>query len=244
MATPKLAISKSGKPSKHAMKMPQSVALAKPTNLLKKQDHALRVPFGNIEMATTSQDASKRKPPSEKSLRVKAMVSATIANSQNAAREITSNTSAQSSLAILIEALSNATPTTRIQAVRDGISNETLTQLATQMGIPNTTLFELIGFPQSSATRLAAKSLPTPKGTSEIVVWMLMLIELVDSVVPTQTQETQAESLFNAYHWTYEFLTSSSPALANATPAEYIDTAEGRDLVKKLVQQMAYGVYA
>jgi Protein of unknown function (DUF2384) len=225
MATPKLAISKSGKPSKHAMKMPQSVALAKPTNLLKKQDHALRVPFGNIEMATTSQDASKRKPPSEKSLRVKAMVSATIANSQNAAREITSNTSAQSSLAILIEALSNATPTTR-------------------MGIPNTTLFELIGFPQSSATRLAAKSLPTPKGTSEIVVWMLMLIELVDSVVPTQTQETQAESLFNAYHWTYEFLTSSSPALANATPAEYIDTAEGRDLVKKLVQQMAYGVYA
>jgi Protein of unknown function (DUF2384) len=141
------------------------------------------------------------------------------------------------------EKVSSATPLFRIEVIRAGVETEMLSKLASQMGISNNALYELIRFPQSSATRLAAKKLPAPQAQTEIAVWIIMLAKLVEGFVEAGANEN-LNGEFNAYSWVYDFLTSNSPALGNVPPAEYLDTAEGRDIAKNLVQQMAYSVYA
>jgi hypothetical protein len=131
----------------------------------------------------------------------------------------------------------------RIDLIRQGVPSALLATLAERMEISNSALFELIRLPQSTASRLTASGLPIPQVSSEIAVWVMTLVNTVKNLVLNELGNPLAVSSFNHYRWVYVFLTSSSPALGGATPAEFMDTSEGRDIVAKIPEQMAFGVY-
>jgi uncharacterized protein (DUF2384 family) len=49
---------------------------------------------------------------------------------------------------------------------------------------------------------------------------------------------------FDAAQWTATWLQRPNPALGGRTPGDYMDTADGRELVASLVAQMQGGAYA
>lgn len=49
---------------------------------------------------------------------------------------------------------------------------------------------------------------------------------------------------FDAAKWVNEWINLPVPALGNKTPASYMHTAEGQELVSTLLMQGQYGVYA
>ena len=49
---------------------------------------------------------------------------------------------------------------------------------------------------------------------------------------------------FDAVQWTAAWLQRSNPALGGRAPGEFMDTADGRALVSRLIAQMQSGAYA
>lgn len=64
------------------------------------------------------------------------------------------------------------------------------------------------------------------------------LVEMVEDMIP----ERQGEG-FDAGRWTARWLETPQPALAGAAPKDYLDTAEGRAIVKRLLGAIESGAY-
>jgi uncharacterized protein (DUF2384 family) len=72
------------------------------------------------------------------------------------------------------------------------------------------------------------------------VVGMAKLIGQVQTMV----EESGDPTGFDAAQWLARWLDEPLPALDGKRPAEYMDTAEGRDLVSNLLAMAQSGAYA
>lgn len=69
---------------------------------------------------------------------------------------------------------------------------------------------------------------------------VLELTSLVQRIV-----DESGDSLgFDALAWTAHWLARPLPALGGAHPADFMETVEGRALVKQLIMRMQSGAYA
>ena len=66
------------------------------------------------------------------------------------------------------------------------------------------------------------------------------LTDLVETIV----RESGDPTGFDAAQWVAAFLDASSPALGGRAPRELLSTADGRDVVFRLIGQMQSGAYA
>lgn len=64
------------------------------------------------------------------------------------------------------------------------------------------------------------------------------------AVVQRIVTESGDPTGFDAVAWTERWIRESVPALGGASPSDYMDTAEGRELVKTLILQMQSGAYS
>ncbi|WP_083438983.1 MbcA/ParS/Xre antitoxin family protein [Herbaspirillum autotrophicum] len=66
------------------------------------------------------------------------------------------------------------------------------------------------------------------------------LLKLVETMV---SQSAQGHT-FDASYWLNDWLKSPVPALGNRCPIEFLDTAEGRYLVRTLITRMDGGAFS
>jgi uncharacterized protein (DUF2384 family) len=69
-------------------------------------------------------------------------------------------------------------------------------------------------------------------------VFIAELAKVLKDMVP----EGQGEG-FDATKWVARWLETPQPALAGAPPKDYLDTAEGRAIVKRLLGTLESGAY-
>lgn len=157
-----------------------------------------------------------------------------------------SSAKAQSPLARLVAgrpayaSLYTLGPVDRIEAVKAGVPAQVLATLAEDMHVTRDQLFAWAGIPRATANRKVSQSALLSQDESERVLGIARLIGLVEQVVA----ESGAIDGFDAAVWTASWLAQPLAALGGRKPGEFIDTADGRDLVAGLVAQMQSGAYA
>lgn len=73
---------------------------------------------------------------------------------------------------------------------------------------------------------------------SERTRFIAELVKMLQDMIP----EGQGEG-FDAAKWVGRWLKTPQPALAGAAPKDYLDTAEGRTIVKRLLGTIESGAY-
>lgn len=133
-----------------------------------------------------------------------------------------------------------ASPSERIDLIRKGIPAEALVITGADMGISKERLLAFLQFPRTTINRRISKNEALPPEFSERMVGLQKIIGQVESIMA----DSGADPDFNAAIWVAQWLEQPLPALANAKPADYMDTVEGQELVAGLLAKMQSGAYA
>jgi len=129
---------------------------------------------------------------------------------------------------------------TRHNIITSGVSPEVFTVLAKSMYRSKEDLATLLGLSVTTIDRKAKLGEKLSSDQGERVVGMAKLIGQVQAMVDESGDPTE----FDAAQWVAEWLDKPLPALGDHRPAEYLRTAEGRDLVSRTLTMMQSGAYA
>lgn len=127
-----------------------------------------------------------------------------------------------------------------IKAVRDGVPADFIDELGQAMSVSRTQLLDWMGLPETTVKRKIRSAQPLSKAVSEQAVAMARLIGQVQRMV----NESGDPEGFDAAVWLAEWLAEPNPALGGVPPGEYMDTAEGFNLVSDTLARMQTGAYA
>ena len=128
----------------------------------------------------------------------------------------------------------------RIDVVRSGLPARVLATLADDMHVTRDQVFAWAGISRATANRKIRASAPLSQDESERALGIARLVGLVEEVVAESGTTTD----FDAAAWTARWLAQPVAALGGKMPGEFMDTADGRELVANLVAQMQSGAYA
>ena len=128
----------------------------------------------------------------------------------------------------------------RIDVVRQGVPAQVLATLADDMQVTRDQVFAWAGIPRATANRKIRSSAALSQDESERVLGLARLIGLVEQVVA----ESGTSADFGAAKWAAGWLAQPVAALGGKSPGDFMDTADGRDLVASLIMQMQSGAYA
>jgi putative toxin-antitoxin system antitoxin component (TIGR02293 family) len=130
-------------------------------------------------------------------------------------------------------------PDDRIAMVRRGVPAVAVGAIARDLGVPKTRLYRWLGLKPSTAKRKGQLRERLSPGDSEAVLGLSKLVGQVQALVAES-----ASREFDAARWVARWVETPLPALGGKAPAEYLDTREGQELVARLLNQSASGVYA
>jgi putative toxin-antitoxin system antitoxin component (TIGR02293 family) len=131
-------------------------------------------------------------------------------------------------------------PQTRIDAIRQGIPASSIGQLSTRMGMSKGQLLASLGLSHATISRKERAASLLSKHESERVLGIEKLIGQVQKMV----DESGDPLGFDAARWVSDWLCQPLPALGGKTPASYMDTFEGQNLVAQLLSLSQSGAYA
>lgn len=131
-------------------------------------------------------------------------------------------------------------PVQRIQTVKDGLPAAVLSTLADDMQVTRDQLYAWVGIPRATATRKLRLQGTLNQDESERVLGLARLIGHVQQIVA----ESGDDPAFDAGPWTAAWLSQPVPALGGRCPGEFVDTADGRELIAGLLARMQSGAYA
>ena len=138
--------------------------------------------------------------------------------------------------------LSEGAPADRIALVRSGVRAEDVPALIEALNLPAPSVLEALQIARTSlARRIAQRSVLAPD-ESERVVGLVTLIGQVsrmlqDSGVPESKAVSQGAT------WLGAWMAAPNNALGGERPLAYLDTAEGRGLVSRVLGAMEAGTY-
>jgi len=133
-----------------------------------------------------------------------------------------------------------ADPIARVQMIREGVSPEDLKTTVKEMGVPKEKFFSWLNLPRTTTNRRLKANQALPAEQSERVIGLQRLIGQVENMV----YESGVITGFNSARWLAAWLEQPLPALDNASPAVYMDTMEGIEMVSTLLAQTQSGAYA
>ena len=133
-----------------------------------------------------------------------------------------------------------AGPADRITIIKGGVPAQALVQIAKAMGTPKERLFQTLGLSRATVDRKARAKQALSVDEGQRVVGMAKLLGQVQTMV----EQSGEPSGFDAAKWVAQWLDEPSPALGGKRPAEYMDTADGQELVSGLLAKMQSGAYA
>jgi putative toxin-antitoxin system antitoxin component (TIGR02293 family) len=133
-----------------------------------------------------------------------------------------------------------ASPIERVETIRRGLPASVIVQTGKAMNLPREQLYTILHFPRATATRkIASKAVLSPE-MSERLLGLRKLIGQVEVMV----RESGNAEGFSAAQWVAQWLSEPSPALGGRQLREFMDTAEGREIVSALIARMQSGAYA
>ena len=139
-----------------------------------------------------------------------------------------------------VESLYAYPPVERIALVKEGVPADFLVVMSGAMAVTRERFFQAVSIPRATADRKIRDKRPLSTEEGERVVGVARLIGQVDAIV----RESGVPQGFDAAHWLAAFIEEPNAALGGRPPREFLDTAEGRDLVAGLISQMQTGAYA
>ncbi len=130
--------------------------------------------------------------------------------------------------------------TDRIGIVKQGLPARLLATVAKDMDVSRERLYDWLGIARTTANRKIKDDELLSQDESERVLGILRLIGQVQTIVA----ESGGPDGFDAARWTAAWLEEPNAALGGQAPCAFMDTADGRALVRGLVAQMQSGAYA
>lgn len=131
-------------------------------------------------------------------------------------------------------------PVERAALIERGIPAKHIDALAERMKIPKESLIDALRHSRGSVNRKARAQESLSQNEAERVLGVEYLTGQVEKMVA----ESGNPEGFDAAQWMSGWLLSPVPALANKTPASYMDTIERQKFVSSLLAMMQSGAYA
>jgi len=131
-------------------------------------------------------------------------------------------------------------PTERIEIIKEGVPAGEVVKLAKTIGRPKERLFKVLGLPRATVDRKVRAHQRLSVEQGERVVGFSKLVGQVQVMV----EQSGDPSGFDPAKWVADWLDRPLPALGGRCPADYMDTAEGQELVSSLLAKMQSGAYA
>lgn len=131
-------------------------------------------------------------------------------------------------------------PLDRVHIIRSGVHARVIAYFAKSMDLSKERISRTLGLSITTVDRKAKANARLTSEQSEPVVGMAKLIGQVQAIV----QQSGDSEGFDAARWFAQWLDQPLPALGDSKPAEYMDTAEGRELLSNLIAHTQSGAYA
>jgi putative toxin-antitoxin system antitoxin component (TIGR02293 family) len=128
----------------------------------------------------------------------------------------------------------------RIALVKQGIPAVEVFKVAKTIGKPKEKLMKVLGLPRATVDRRARAKQQLSVEHGERLMGFSKLVGQVQVMV----EEAGDPTGFDAAKWLGQWLEKPLPALGGKCPADYMDTAEGQQLVSGLIANMQGGAYA
>ena len=137
-------------------------------------------------------------------------------------------------------AIRELSPRERIVRLREGLPARYVTALADDMGWTKEHAIKAFKLTRSTVNSKIRAGQPLDTPDSERLLAVLDMIELVRRMVERSGDPTG----FDAARWLAAWIDTPNPALGGLPPSEYLDTHEGVQVVRRLLEQMESGTYA
>jgi len=128
----------------------------------------------------------------------------------------------------------------RITVVRAGVPAHFIASLSEKMGLRKGRLIDVLRLPKSTVARLEKEDKPLSSPSTSSLLGIYDLINITAEMV----KDSGGPDDFDAAKWVGEWIESPHPALGAKKPADYLDTPEGLEFIKGLLQQSQTGAYA
>ncbi len=130
--------------------------------------------------------------------------------------------------------------TDRVEVAKRGVPAAGLAQLAKATGESKEHMLSLLGLSRATVDRKARANQALSVVEGERVIGFAKLVGQVQTLV----NESGDPDGFDAARWLAQWLERPMPALGGRPPAEYMDTAEGQQIVAGLLERTRGGAYA
>ena len=141
---------------------------------------------------------------------------------------------------VCVTRIFHLSPKERIEMIKRRIPAVHVGLLAERMNITRDRLIDILGLSKASLNRRTRTHELLSPDETERVLGVEYLIGQVDNMV----RESGDPERFDASKWVATWLELPLPALANRTPASFMDIIEGQKLVSNLLSMVQSGVYA
>ena len=141
----------------------------------------------------------------------------------------------------LVTGFREASPLTRIQAERAGVSGGLVKELAKSMGMSNIRMFEVIGVPKATAEKRAANNTAVTGTPGQAALGVVRLLGIAKEMA--ENSDSPEAKGFDTAKWLGDWIERPQPALGGRKPAEMLDTPTGVETVCKLLGAIESGAY-
>jgi putative toxin-antitoxin system antitoxin component (TIGR02293 family) len=131
----------------------------------------------------------------------------------------------------------------RIDLIRNGVRAADFKTFVSLLDMPQERVLMMLDIATATLNRRASRNESLSREDSEKVLGMAKLIGQVETMLE-ESGDPVAIQDFDAAHWLTHWMEEPIPALGGATPASYMDTIEGQEMISKLLATMQTGAYA
>jgi len=128
----------------------------------------------------------------------------------------------------------------RVALVREGAPADLLALAAERIGVAREPLYRALGLAPSTIKRKIQGHQTLAVDESETALGIARLIGQVETMV----LESSDEAEFDSAKWLGRWLERPNPALGGELPINYLDTADGRQMISELLARMQSGAYS
>jgi len=139
--------------------------------------------------------------------------------------------------------LFRTTPVDRIDLIRSGVNAADFKNFVSRLDIQQEKVFTMLDIATATVNRKASRNESLSREDSEKVVGMAKLIGQVEAMLE-ESGDPELMHDFDAARWLTHWMEEPVPALGGATPADYMDTIEGQEMISRLIATMQTGAYA
>lgn len=144
-------------------------------------------------------------------------------------------------LLTFVSHVNNALPLEIIELERNGVSPSFLVNLAKEMDVSSTRLFEILRLPKSTASRKISNNSLIDGQPGQSAVAMIKLLCQANEILQNSTANEAKD--FDLMKWFGRWIEVPQPALAGCKPAELMDTPTGVATVSRLLGSIESGAY-